>query len=50
MTCPVCGARMTHEGYFSWICAACGHRCSGELPGATPGIADGALLAAGAAR
>lgn len=33
MTCPVCGARMSHEGYFAWACGACGHRCHGGLPG-----------------
>lgn len=32
MTCPHCGARMIHLGYFSWACEACGHRCEGELP------------------
>jgi tRNA(Ile2) C34 agmatinyltransferase TiaS len=32
MTCPHCGARMTHQGYFSWSCETCGHRCEGELP------------------
>jgi len=38
MTCPHCGAQMMHLGYFSWGCEGCGHRCQGELPGAT---ADG---------
>lgn len=33
MQCPVCGARMSHQGYFAWSCGVCGHRCHGSLPG-----------------
>lgn len=43
MTCPHCGARMTHQGYFSWQCEACGHRCEGDLPCARRDDGDPAL-------
>jgi len=36
MSCPVCLFRMTHLGYFLWLCTACGHRCKGDLPMTIP--------------
>ncbi len=43
MTCPHCGARMIHQGYFSWHCETCGHQCGGDLPALRYDEDDGAL-------
>jgi hypothetical protein len=41
MSCPRCGKKGTHMGYFSWECFSrkdngdaghCGHRWTGDLP------------------
>jgi tRNA(Ile2) C34 agmatinyltransferase TiaS len=33
MNCPRCGSAMTHLGYFTWACTACGRTAPGQPPG-----------------